>query len=154
MKFNVMFSVLLLVGCAGSLIVFMLYRRHKDPKNVEQEVVMVFNKNIFQLTQQNDFFRKELVTGKHSQVVLMSIPVGGEIGMERHNVDQTLVFVQGHGQAIIDGKTSDVNAQHLVFVPAGAEHNFKNTGDQELKLFTVYAPPQHERGAQEKIKSE
>ncbi len=115
---------------------------------------MTFNKNIFELAGQNTFFRKELVTGEYSQVVLMSIPVGGEIGMERHKVDQTLVFVQGHGQAIINGEVSEVYPQSLVFVPAGAEHNFKNSGTDELKLFTVYAPPQHESGTIEETKSE
>ena len=113
---------------------------------------MQFNENIFELAQQNTFFRKVLVTGEHSQVVLMSIPVGGEIGMERHEVDQTLVFVDGHGQAIINGEVSDVYAQHLAFVPAGAEHNFKNTANKELKLFTVYAPAQHKPGTVAKTK--
>lgn len=115
---------------------------------------MIFNENIVALAKQNNFFRKEVVTGKHSQVVLMSIPVGGEIGMERHKVDQTLIFVQGDGQAIIDGQVSDVHPNSLVFVPAGAEHNFKNTGSEELKLFTVYAPSQHKPGTIEKTKYE
>jgi mannose-6-phosphate isomerase-like protein (cupin superfamily) len=84
----------------------------------------------------------------------MSIPVGGEIGMERHQVDQTLIFVAGHGQTTINGETSDVPAHNLVFVPAGAEHNFKNIGTEELKLFTVYAPSQHKPGTTEKVKYE
>ena len=115
---------------------------------------MVFNKNIFELAQQNSFFRKELVTGKHSQVVLMNIPIGGEIGMEVHHVDQTLIFVEGHGQAIINGEISDVFAHSLVFVPAGTQHNFKNIGTQELKLFTIYAPAQHKPGTIQKSKNE
>jgi mannose-6-phosphate isomerase-like protein (cupin superfamily) len=113
---------------------------------------MVFNKNIFELAQQNRFFRKEIVTAQHSQVVLMSIPVGGEIGMERHKVDQILIFVAGHGQAIINGEVSDVYEHHLAFVPAGTDHNFKNTGTDELKLFTIYAPPQHKPGTVEENK--
>lgn len=113
---------------------------------------VVFNENIFELAQQNTFFRKVLVTGKHSQVVLMSIPVGGEIGMERHKVDQTFVFVDGHGQAIVNGEASDVYAQHLVFVTAGTDHNFKNIGNKELKLFTIYAPAQHKPGTLQKTK--
>ncbi len=124
------------------------------PKSISEDSTMTFNKNIFQEALQNTYFRKELVTGSHSQVVIMSIPVGGEIGMERHKVDQTLVFVQGHGQAIINGETSDVFAQHLVFVPAGADHNFKNIGTDELKLFTIYAPAQHKPGTVEKTKTE
>lgn len=115
---------------------------------------MTFNKNIFELALHNTNFRQVLVTGVHSQVVVMSIAVGGEIGMEVHKVDQTLVFVAGHGQAIINGQVSDVYAQHLVFVPAGIQHNFKNIGDDELKLFTIYAPAQHKPGAVEKTKSD
>jgi mannose-6-phosphate isomerase-like protein (cupin superfamily) len=113
---------------------------------------MTFHKNIFELAKQNTFFRKELVTGKFSQVVLMSIPVGGEIGMEKHTVDQTLVFVAGQGQAIVNGEKSDVQAGYLVFVPAGVQHNFKNTGPDELKLFTLYAPSEHAVGTLEKTK--
>ncbi|MBI2774450.1 cupin domain-containing protein [Candidatus Dependentiae bacterium] len=115
---------------------------------------MVFNKNIFDLATENTFFRKELITGKHSQVVLMSIPAGGEIGLEQHDVDQILVFVQGDGQVIIKGQTSPLGKNHLVFIPAGVEHNFKNTGSKELKLFTIYAPSEHEIGTVQKIKPE
>jgi mannose-6-phosphate isomerase-like protein (cupin superfamily) len=147
MKFNRVFGVLLV--CI-SLIVVGLYLNYRYKKGTS----MTFNKNIFELVKQNTFYRKEITTGEHSQVVLMSIPVDGEIGMERHKVDQILIFVQGHGQAIVNGEVSDVNAQHLVFVPAGAEHNFKNTGTEELKLFTIYAPPQHKPGTVEKTKYE
>jgi mannose-6-phosphate isomerase-like protein (cupin superfamily) len=113
-----------------------------------------FNQNIFDLALKNNFFRKEVVTGQHSQVVLMSIPVGDDIGEEVHKVDQTLIFVQGHGQAIVNGAISDVRAHDLVFVPAGAKHNFKNIGAEALKLFTIYAPAQHKPGALEKTKKE
>jgi len=105
---------------------------------------MAFNKNIFELALHNSSFRQIVVTGEHSQLVLMSVPVGGEIGEEIHDVDQTLVFVSGHGRAILNGHSSDVYAQHLVFVPAGTKHNFKNVGSDELKLFTIYAPAEHE----------
>lgn len=113
-----------------------------------------FNKDIFTLSQQNTFFRKELVTGKHSQIVLMCIPVGGDIGMERHHVDQIFVVTQGHGQVIINGERSDVYPNYVTFVPAGSHHNFINKGRKELKLFTIYAPPQHKPGTVEKIKVE
>lgn len=115
---------------------------------------MVFNENIIELAKKNNFYRKEIVTGPHSQVVLMSIPVGEEIGMEVHQVDQTLIFVQGKGQAIVNGAVSDIFPNHLVFVPAGSQHNFKNSGQEELKLFTIYAPAQHKPGTLEKTKSE
>lgn len=114
---------------------------------------MIFNQNIYDLTKQNNYFRKEIVTGHHSQVVLMSVPVNGEIGLETHTVDQTLVFVQGTGKAIINNVTSEIKPGHLVFVPAGNSHNFINTGNEPLKLFTVYAPAEHKPGTVEKVTS-
>ena len=115
---------------------------------------MKFNKNIFELAKQNAFFRQEVATGEHSQVVLMSIPPAGEIGMEVHKVDQILVFVEGNGETILDGETSPIGAGSLVFVPAGTNHNFINTGATDLKLFTVYSPPQHKPGTIHKTKVE
>lgn len=145
----------LLLACAlGIFIGKCISSSHDDYQDAKTDDGTIFNENIFQQVKQNSFFRKVLVTGSHSQVVVMSIPVGGEIGMERHKVDQTLVFVQGHGQAIINGQISDIDPQSLVFVPAGAEHNFKNIGNGELKLFTVYAPAQHKPGTVEETKSE
>jgi mannose-6-phosphate isomerase-like protein (cupin superfamily) len=116
---------------------------------------MAFREDIVALAKQNENFRREVVTGSHSQVVLMSIPQGGEIGEEVHpNVDQTLVFVAGEGQAILDGVTSAVAANTLCFVPAGTRHNFVNTGAAPLKLYTVYAPPEHAPGTVFKTKAE
>lgn len=102
----------------------------------------------------NAYFRQEVATGPHSQVVLMSIPPGGEIGEEVHDVDQTLVFVRGGGKAILDGDTTRVEENMLVFVPAGTKHNFINVGSEDLKLFTIYAPPEHEPGTVHKTKEE
>jgi len=113
---------------------------------------MSFNQDIISLAKQNSFFRKEVITGPHSQVVLMSLLPGEDIGEEVHKVDQILIFVQGTGQAIINVKTSEVSAGHLAFVPAGTKHNFKNTGSSDLKLYTIYAPAQHKPGTIEKIK--
>lgn len=116
---------------------------------------MAFNKDIVALTQKNESFRQEVVTGTHCQVVLMSIPVGGEIGEEvHHDVDQVLVFVGGKGKAIINGEQSPVAANSLCFVPAGATHNFINTGTDDLKLYTVYAPPEHAPGTVHHTKAE
>ena len=119
---------------------------------MNNQAIKYFNENIFELTLKNNFYRKVIATGPHSQIVLMSIPVGEEIGEEVHKVDQTLIFVQGHGQAIVNNNKSPVQAQSLVFVPAGTKHNFINTGSQDLKLFTLYAPPQHPAGTAEKTK--
>ncbi len=111
-----------------------------------------FNENIFDITIKNAFYRKEIVTGEHSQVVIMCIPVGEEIGSEAHTVDQILIFVQGRGQAIINDVVSEVYPNHLVFVPAGTKHNFKNSGTESLKLFTIYAPAEDAVGILEETK--
>jgi mannose-6-phosphate isomerase-like protein (cupin superfamily) len=107
------------------------------------------------LTEQNTDFRREVVTGDNSQVVLMSVGVGEEIGEEVHEgIDQTLVFVSGEGEAIIEGETSAVSAGTLAFVPAGTRHNFVNTGSEPLKLYTVYAPREHDPGTVHRTKAE
>jgi mannose-6-phosphate isomerase-like protein (cupin superfamily) len=116
---------------------------------------MAFHEDIVTRAKQNEDFRHEVITGQHSQVVLMSIPPGGEIGEEVHiGVDQTLVFVTGEGQAILDGVTSPVTVNSLYFVPAGTRHNFVNTGTGPLQLYTVYAPPEHAPGSVFKTKAE
>lgn len=113
------------------------------------------NEDIVALAQQNDAFRREVVTGPHSQVVLMTIRPGEEIGEETHDdVDQTLVFVDGEGSAILEGEASPVRAGTLTFVPAGTKHNFVNTGSTPLRLYTVYAPPEHPAGTVHRTKAE
>ena len=103
-------------------------------------------KNIQQLALENINFRKVLFTNKHSQVVLMSILPGEDIGQEVHEgVDQVLVFVQA-GQAVVSEENHDIVAGDLFAVPAGTEHNFINTGNVVMKLFTVYSPPEHPDG--------
>lgn len=105
---------------------------------------MVFHKNIVALAKENEYFRQVVHTGQHAQVVLMSIQPGEDIGMETHDtVDQTLVFVQGEGKAVIAGEEYPIKAGTLSFVDAGIEHNFINTGSEPLKLYTVYAPANH-----------
>jgi len=116
---------------------------------------MAFHEDIVTLAKRNEDFRREVTTGRHSQVVLMSIPPGGEIGEEVHaGVDQTLVFVAGEGRAILDGAASPVAVNSLYFVPAGTRHNFVNTGGGPLKLYTVYAPPEHAPGTVFKTKAD
>ena len=103
----------------------------------------------------NDAFRRVILSGEHQQVVVMTIPPGGEIGDEVHvDTDQTLTFVDGRGEARLDGETSYVGPNDLVFVPAGTRHNFLNTGDRPLRLITIYAPPEHTPGTVHLTKSE
>jgi mannose-6-phosphate isomerase-like protein (cupin superfamily) len=107
------------------------------------------------LARQNDDFRREVVTGQHSQLVLMTIPSGGEIGEEVHeDVDQILLFIEGKAEAVLDGQRSPVSPNDLVFVKAGTRHNFINRGDGPLRLATVYAPPEHEPGTVHATKEE
>ena len=103
--------------------------------------------DILQAAWTNEAFRREVLTGEHEQVVVMTIPAGGEIGDEVHaETDQVLVFVDGRGDAILDGERSAIGPNDLVFVRAGTRHNFVNTGDQPLRLITIYAPPEHAPG--------
>ena len=102
--------------------------------------------NIAQLARENTNFRKVLFTNSHSQVVLMSLKPGEDIGKEVHNVDQILFFISGTARAEVGGDTHDISGGDLVDVPAGIEHNFTNTGNDDLKLFTVYAPSEHPDG--------
>jgi len=100
-------------------------------------------------------FRRVLWTGEHSQLVIMTIPPGGEIGEEVHeDTDQILTFVSGTGEATVGGQKKKVAQGDLVVVPAGKKHNFVNTGANPLILYTVYGPPEHAEGAVHKTKEE
>ncbi len=110
--------------------------------------------DVMRLTRDNDAFRREVTTGEHAQLVVMTIPPGGEIGEEVHEVDQILIFVEGRADADLDGERSAVGPNDLVFVKAGTRHNFVNTGDSPLRLVTVYAPPEHEPGTIHATKEE
>ncbi len=103
----------------------------------------------------NDAFRREVITGEHEQVVVMTSPAGGEIGDEVHpDTDQVLAFVDGAGEAELDGQTSRVGPNDLVFVHAGTRHNFRNVGSSPLRLVTIYSPPEHEPGTVHLTKEE
>lgn len=103
--------------------------------------------DILQAAWGNDAFRRVIETGEHEQVVVMTIPPHGEIGEEIHpDTDQVLVFVAGRGEAQLDGRASEVGPNDMVLVRAGTRHNFRNTGDEPLRLITVYAPPEHPAG--------
>jgi mannose-6-phosphate isomerase-like protein (cupin superfamily) len=106
------------------------------------------------VAEKNPDFRRVLFTGKHTQLVIMTIPPGGEIGEEVHEVDQILTFVSGVGQATVSGETRNVVQGDLVVVPAGRKHNFTNEGPNPLVLYTVYGPPEHADGAVHKTKAQ
>ncbi len=98
-------------------------------------------------TLENGNFRKVLFTGKHAQLVVMSLKVGEDIGMEVHDhVDQFFRFEAGAGKVVIGGEEYLVGDGDAVIVPAGAEHNVINTGAEDLKLYTLYSPSNHPEG--------
>jgi mannose-6-phosphate isomerase-like protein (cupin superfamily) len=123
--------------------------------NGREELHVPFNEDIVARALKNALFREVLSTARHSQVVVMSIPPGGDIGDEvRPDVDQVLVFVAGEGAAILDGERSIVGPGRLVHVPAGTRHNFVNTGSVDMRLYTVYAPPEHAPGTIHRTKAD
>jgi len=99
-------------------------------------------------------FRRVLWTGLYSQLVLMTVPVGGDIGDEKHTVDQILTFTSGTGRATIAGVDQDVKAGDLIIVPAGTQHQFVNTGPTPLILYTVYGPAEHKPTTVHKTKEQ
>ena len=107
-------------------------------------------------TLENSNFRKVLYTGKHSQLVLMSLRPNEEIGMETHpDNDQFFRFEKGEGKCIIDGNEYKVGDGFAVIVPAGAQHNIINTSSKEdLKLYTIYSPAHHLDGVIRATKAE
>ena len=108
---------------------------------------MSFHTNIIQTTKKNRNFRTVLFTGGRSQLVVMHIPPGGEVGLETHShVEQTLFFLSGRGVATLDGKEQPIAAGDALVVTPGTAHNVVNTGDQPLEIYTVYAPPNHLEG--------
>ncbi|KAJ4306058.1 hypothetical protein N0V88_000854 [Collariella sp. IMI 366227] len=95
------------------------------------------------LPSESSVFRRVLWTGLYSQVVLMTVPVGGDIGEEIHHVDQILTFTSGIGLAQVGGRDQDIKAGDMVVVPAGTKHQFLNKGPTPLILYTVYSPAEH-----------
>lgn len=107
------------------------------------------------VAEQSPDFRRVLWTGEHTQLVIMTIPPGGDIGQVTHeDTDQLLTFVRGSGEADVAGQTTQITQGDLVAVPAGTPHNFRNTGPNPLVLYTVYGPPAHAEGAVHATKEE
>ena len=106
-----------------------------------------FVADIEELTEDNSDFRRVLYTGKNLQLVLMAIQQGEEIGEETHtDRDQFFRVEKGKGEVWIDGHRSKIKSDDAIIVPAGARHNIVNTGEKPLRLYTLYAPPEHRDG--------
>lgn len=112
-------------------------------------------RDIEELAKKNNDFRQVLETGKHTQVVIMSMPVGGDIGEEVHpETDQVLFCIDGEGKVILNGKEEVFEEGDLALVESGTKHNFINTGDEDMKILTFYSPPHHPQGTIHKTKEE
>lgn len=105
-----------------------------------------FLQDIESLAIRNDEFRRVLYTAKNCQLVLMSLKPREEIGAEVHRLDQFFRVEEGTGEAILDGVRTPIRAGYALVVPAGASHNIINNGKSPLKLYTLYAPPNHRDG--------
>lgn len=114
-----------------------------------------YKENIEKLTNNNDSFRKVLYTGEQSQLVLMSLLPGQDIGSEIHpDNDQFFRFEEGKGKVVINDTEYEVEDGSAVIIPKGAEHNVINTGENSLKLYTIYMPPHHKDGIERTTKEE
>ncbi len=113
-----------------------------------------FLENIEEATKANTDFRRVIYTAKNSQLVLMSLLPGEEIGEEVHQLDQFFRFEEGEAKVILDGVEHPVKAEYAVIVPQGSRHNVINTGSVPLKLYTIYSPPNHRDGVVHKTKAQ
>ena len=105
-----------------------------------------FVHDIEHLAVENSEFRRVLYTAKHCQLVVMALKSKEEIGAEVHKLDQFFRVEEGTGEAVLDGVRTVIRSGFAVLVPAGTKHNIINTGSGPLKLYTLYAPPNHRDG--------
>lgn len=115
-----------------------------------------YSVDIEKATLQNEFFRQVLFTGKHTQLVVMTLKPGEDIGKEVHDhVDQFIRVEAGTGESVMDGQTTALSDGMSIVIPAGAEHNVTNTSSSEpLRLYTLYSPPNHPDGTIHKTREE
>ena len=110
--------------------------------------------NLEKLALANENFRKVIYTDKNSQLVLMSLAPGEEIGAEVHDVDQFLRVEKGSGQAVLGGVAQDISDGSAIIVPAGTRHNIISGAQGPMKLYTLYMPPHHRDGVVHKTKAQ
>lgn len=115
-----------------------------------------YHTDIEKKTLANDYFREVLFTGPLSQLVVMALKPGEEIGLETHaKTDQFIRIEGGEGKAVLDGEEYDLKDGSAVVIPAGTEHNVINTSSTKaLKLYSIYTPPEHPDGTIHKTKAE
>ncbi len=110
--------------------------------------------NIEKETKENENFRKVLYTAKNSQLVVMSILPGEEIGEEVHDLDQFIRIEEGKGVAVLNDMEEMLEDDYAVIIPAGVKHNVINKGETPLKLYSIYSPPEHRDGVVHKTREE
>lgn len=110
--------------------------------------------NIEQATRENSDYRRVLYTARHSQLVLMSIEPGDEIGEEVHELDQFIRIEAGRAKVILDGVEHDAEDDWAIVIPEGTRHNIINIGTEPLKLYSVYSPPEHKDGTIHRTKAD
>ena len=112
-------------------------------------------KNLTRQAKDNGDFRHVLATGGHTQIVIMSIPPGGDIGEEVHtDTDQVLFLIEGAGQVILEDEVADFSVGDLVLVTAGTRHNVKTVGETAMKIITAYSPAHHPDGTIHRTKGD
>ena len=161
MQINTTRRLLVAVGVAGivigSIATFLSIKFLPLPSTMKTSstIPASYHGNVIKATQENTDYRRVLFTGLNSQLVVMNIPPGGEVGAETHKyTEQTLFFLSGTGEGELNSKKFPIVPGDVVVVVPGTEHNFWNTGTSSLKIYTVYAPPNHLDGLVEATKAE
>lgn len=113
-----------------------------------------FVTNIEKDTLENENFRKVLFTAHYSQLVVMTLQPGEDIGEEVHGLDQFIRIEQGSGKAVLDGEEYDIEDDWALVIPAGTKHNVINTGEGSMKLYSIYTPPEHKDGVIHETKTQ
>lgn len=148
----------LAIVCIAGIALFLIQVKQSTllvPDKGTANTRMSYHTNIIKETQDNDYFRRVLFTGSNSQLVVMSIPPGGEVGEETHtHTEQTLFFLSGTGEGILNDKKFPIGPGDVVVVVPGTKHNFLNTGTAPLKIYTTYAPANHIDGRIHKTKAD
>jgi mannose-6-phosphate isomerase-like protein (cupin superfamily) len=113
-----------------------------------------FVQHIESIAIKNEDFRRVLYTAKYSQLVVMALKPGEEIGAEVHKLDQFFRVEEGRGEAVLDDVRSPISSGFAVLVPAGTKHNIINTGDMLMRIYTIYSPPNHRDGVVHRNRSD
>lgn len=143
-KYYYPFTLVLVLIAVGVVVYFYQNKQSKEVIPIDSKTGLPYTVNIIKETEKNTYFRKVIFTGTKSQFVVMDIPPGREVGEETHRyTEQILFLLSGTGKAILDGKESPISAGDAVVVTPGTKHNFINIGTDSLKIYTVYAPPNH-----------